>query len=299
MSKIESIQEFYKEKHEWMPDSLLNEIGHFNVFKLDPYVGSKARPVPYKRREYFKITLLVGNAEIHYADKVIEVQKQALVFSNPQIPYKWERIESIESGYFCVFNLDFFREYGNPNQYSVFQPTGTHLFELSDEQVSKMKGVFERMFEEIKSDYVHKSDILRTLVYELIHSALKMQPNVNTAKQQLNASGRISTLFMELLERQFPIDNTHQSLALRSASDFAQQLNVHVNHLNRAVKETTQKTTTQIIAERILRESKVLLKQSAWNVSEIAYALGFVEVTHFDNFFKKHMDLSPSKFRNT
>jgi AraC family transcriptional activator of pobA len=241
----------------------------------------------------------LANAEIHYADKVIEVQKQALVFSNPQIPYKWERIEAIESGSFCVFNLDFFREYGNPNQYSVFQPTGTHLFDLSDEQVSKLKGVFERMFDEIKSDYVHKSDILRTLVYELIHSALKMQPNVNTAKQQLNASGRISTLFMELLERQFPIDNTHQSLALRSASDFAQQLNVHVNHLNRAIKETTQKTTTQIIGERILRESKVLLKQSAWNVSEIAYALGFAEVTHFDNFFKKHMDLSPSKFRNT
>jgi AraC-like DNA-binding protein len=76
------------------------------------------------------------------------------------------------------------------------------------------------------------------------------------------------------------------------------QLNVHVNHLNRAIKETTEKTTSQIIAERILRESKILLKHSAWNVSEIAYALGFTEVTHFNNFFKKHVQLSPLKFRN-
>jgi hypothetical protein len=30
----------------------------------------------------------------------------------------------------------------------------------------------------------------------------------------------------------------HKELNLRSASDFAQQLNVHVNHLNRAVKES-------------------------------------------------------------
>ena len=37
--------------------------------------------------------------------------------------------------------------------------------------------------------------------------------------------------------------------------------------------------TAQLIAERVLQESKILLKQSAWNVSEIAYALGFTEVT--------------------
>lgn len=105
-------------------------------------------------------------------------------------------------------------------------------------------------------------------------------------------------MFLELLERQFSIDDTHQTVSLRSASDFANQLNVHVNHLNRAVKEITQKTTTQIIAERLLREAKVLLKHTAWTVSEIAYALGFKEPTHFNNFFKKQVQLSPLKFRN-
>jgi AraC-like DNA-binding protein len=45
--------------------------------------------------------------------------------------------------------------------------------------------------------------------------------------------------------------------------------------LNRAVKESTDKTTSQIIGERILQEPKILLKHSPWNVSEIADALGF------------------------
>jgi AraC-like DNA-binding protein len=71
-----------------------------------------------------------------------------------------------------------------------------------------------------------------------------------------------------------------------------------VNHLNRAVKEATQKTTTQIITERVLQESKILLKQTAWTVSEIAYALGFREATHFNNFFKKNVHIGPLKFRN-
>ncbi|MEZ4901936.1 MAG: hypothetical protein R2822_09345 [Spirosomataceae bacterium] len=47
-----------------------------------------------------------------------------------------------------------------------------------------------------------------------------------------------------MLERQFPIDENHPRIGIRkAASDFANQLNVHVNHLNRAVKEITLKTT--------------------------------------------------------
>jgi AraC family transcriptional activator of pobA len=296
MEKIETIEEFYKRKFDWMPDNLKNEIGHFNVFSLEPFVGDKAQPVPYKRRDYYKIMLVIGNSKVHYADKVIEVKKQALSFSNPQIPYKWEHLDNARSGSFCIFNQHFFHQYGNLNQYSVFQPNGTHIFELTDDQVEKLAAIYERMFEEINSDYIHKYDVLRNLVFELLHFAMRIQPTSNYDKQQINASKRISMLFLELLERQFPVDDTHQRITLRSASEFANQLNIHVNHLNRAIKETTQKTTSQVIAERILQESKILLKHSNWSVAEIAYALGFTEVTHFNNFFKKHVQLSPLKF---
>jgi AraC-like DNA-binding protein len=298
VNKVETIEEFYKRKFDWMPDNIRSEIGHFNVFRLEPFTGDKAQPIPYKRRDYYKIMLVVGKSKVHYADKVIEVQKQALTFSNPHIPYKWEHIESVRRGCFCVFNHHFFHQHGNLDQYQVFQPKGTHVFELTDEQVSRVEEIFQRMFEEIASDYIHKYDVLRTQVYELIHFALKMQPSQKIEKQPIHASQRISTLFLELLERQFPIDENHHSVNLRSASDFSRQLNIHVNHLNRAVKETTDKTTSQLVAERFLQEAKIMLKHSTWSVSEIAYSLGFNEVTHFNNFFKKHMNQSPLKFRN-
>jgi AraC-like DNA-binding protein len=86
-------------------------------------------------------------------------------------------------------------------------------------------------------------------------------------------------------------------MQLRTASEFASQLNVHVNHLNRAIKEVTQKTTSQLIAERIAQEAKILLKHSLWNVAEIGFALGFHEATHFNSFFKKQVGLSPLRFR--
>ena len=298
MDKPETLANFYQRKFNWMPEQIRNEIGHFNVFRLEPITGDNAKPVPYKRRDFYKITLVVGNSKVHYADKVVEVQKQALSFSNPQIPYKWEHQDNIRSGAFCIFNHHFFHQFGNLNQYEVFQPNGNHIFELSDEQAARIAPVYDRMFEEIASEYIHKYDVLRNLVFELLHFAMKLQPSTVFDKQRLNASQRIATLFLELLERQFPIDDNHPHMQLRSASDFAGQLNIHVNHLNKAVKESMQKTTSQLIAERVLQESKILLKHSNWNVGEIAYALGFTEVTHFNNFFKKHVQLSPSKFRN-
>lgn len=298
MSKVETIEEFYQNKFAWMPDNIRNEIGHFNVFKLDPFVGDNAKSIPYKRRDYYKIMLVMGQSQVHYADRVFQVQRQALSFSNPQIPYKWEHRDTIRSGVFCIFNTHFFHQYGNLNQYSIFQPGGTHIFELTDEQVDEVTVFYKRMFEEINSDYIHKYDVLRTIVFELIHFAMKLQPSATLDKQRLNASQRIATLFLELLERQFPIDDTHRQISLRTASDYAQQLHVHVNHLNRAVKEITEKTTTQLIAERLVQEAKILLKHSAWTVSEIAYTLGFKETTHFNNFFKKHVSISPLQFRS-
>lgn len=298
MEKIESLEEFYKRKFDWMPDNIKNEIGHFNVFPHEPVEPDKAKPLPYKRRDFYKVMLVIGDIDMLYADKVISIKKQALFFSNPQIPYKCEQLERIKEGYYCIFNQHFFHQFGNLNQYAVFQPNGNHVFELTDEHVETVRVIYKKMFEEIKSDYVHKYDVLRNLVFELLHFAMKTQPATDFNQQPINASQRISTIFLELLERQFPIDEDHPSVNLRSASEFANQLNVHVNHLNRAVKETTQKTTTQIIAERVLQESKILLKHSHWNVAEIAYALGFNEVTHFNNFFKKHTQGSPSQFRN-
>lgn len=298
MKKAESLEDFYESKLNWIPDDLKKEIGHFNVFRLEPFVGSGAKPVPYSRRDYFKISLIKGNNRIHYADKVIEIEKQALLFANPQVPYNWEEIDKIQSGYFCVFTPSFFHEYGNLDQYAVFQPGETPVFELTNEQVAEVEKVFEAMFEEINSDYIHKYDVLRAKVFELLHYAMKLRPVTSSEVKKLNASRRISILFLELLERQFPIDDTRQRLKLRSASDFADQLAIHVNHLNRALKETMQKTTSQIITERVLQESKILLRHSSWNISEIAYALGFTEVTHFNNFFKKHTALTPTGFKN-
>lgn len=85
---------------------------------------------------------------------------------------------------------------------------------------------------------------------------------------------------------------------MRTANDYARQLAVHVNHLNKVLKEHTGKTTTDLISGRLVQEAKILLRQTDWTISEISYSLGFEEVAHFSNFFRKQTSLSPVAFRS-
>ncbi len=89
MEKSETLEQFYLTKVKGIPENLKKEIGHFNVFKLDDFVCKKAKPIPYSRKDFYKISLIIGKNKVHYADKVITIEEQALLFANPQIPYNW------------------------------------------------------------------------------------------------------------------------------------------------------------------------------------------------------------------
>ena len=65
MDKIESIEEFYKRKFGWMPDNIRNEIGHFNVFRLDPFVASTSAKLAAIDEEITKAVEVQSQAGQH------------------------------------------------------------------------------------------------------------------------------------------------------------------------------------------------------------------------------------------
>ncbi|UOQ71767.1 helix-turn-helix domain-containing protein [Hymenobacter cellulosilyticus] len=299
MSKPQTLEDFYRQKIHWLPDNLKQDIGHFNVFRLDDFVGPSACHLPYSRKDFYKITLVTGRSNYHFADKTVEIRGNALLFANPLVPYDWEPLDDNQSGYFCIFTEAFLQRYqlAGALELPLFRPGGQPLYSLTDAQREAAAQLFAKMAAEIDSDYAYKYDLLRNYVFELIHSALKLQP-ATTLYKDSNAATRIASLFTELLERQFPIETPGQQVRLRTANAFAGQLAVHVNHLNRALKEVTGKTTTQLIAARLTQEAHALLRHTSWNVSEISYSLGFEEPAHFNNFFRKQAGTTPTAVRS-
>jgi AraC-like DNA-binding protein len=178
----------------------------------------------------------------------------------------------------------------------LFPASGVPVFFVDEQQRREIDGIFALMKREMAGDYPRKFDVLRHYLQVLLHYAIKLQP-AQRFGQPVSAAARISHGFFELLEQQFPIDTTETELQLRTAGDFAEKLNVHVNHLNRALKDITGKTTTDHIAVRVVKEAMALLRHSDWNISQIAYGLGFEYPAYFNIFFKKHTGLTPLEAR--
>ena len=303
-----SIDDFYEEISSksfpnpcvLLPNGIQKEIGHFNVFNIkELYETFKGQcNMPYDRRAYYKISLIRGKNRVEYADRTIEIEEQALLFATPKIPYNYVPLDTQQSGNFCVFTSEFLKDkIGiDLDRMPIFQTDGYPVFQLTEEETIEVGLIFKKIHQEINSDYVYKYDLIRNYVAELIHFGQKLQP-ITALYSKHNSAARVSSLFVELLERQFPIESSRQRLELKSAKDFAARLSIHVNHLNKVLKENTGKTTTQLISDRLIHEAKILLKETDWNISEIAYSLGFEELAHFSNFFKKQTSITPLAFR--
>ena len=268
----------------------------FNVFQIEAD-GSATKT--YSRKDFYKICLTTGKSKIHYADKSFEQEGSVLFFGNPHIPYSWETISTTYVGYSVLFSEAFFKASDRSESLQnspLFKLGGTPVLKIDERQRLFLNTIFQKMIEEQKSDYTYKDDLIRNYINLIIHEALKLQPSEHFDGHK-NAASRLTSVFLELLERQFPVESADNPLRLKTAQDYARQLNVHVNYLNRAVKEVTGKSTTTHITERIVSEAKALLQHTAWNIADIAYALGFEYTTYFNNFFKKLTGTNPKMLR--
>ncbi|MGI4835682.1 MAG: helix-turn-helix domain-containing protein [Janthinobacterium lividum] len=277
------------------------EIGHFNVFNVANLMqGYRTRaPMNFSRRAFYKISLLRGRGQIEYADQAVAIEHQVLWFATHRVPYRWLPHDLAQAGYFCVFTAEFLPRTKAGlalDELPVFQPGGCPVLPLTDADYAAIELIFEKMAREITSDYAYKYDLLHTYLEELIHYGQKLQPAPSLVPAR-TAGARVAAQFAELLERQFPLDMPQQQLGLRTARDFAGQLAVHVNHLNRVLKDATGHTTTALISSRVAQEAKLLLKHSSWTVAEIADSLGFTDTAHFCHFFKRQTGRPPGTFR--
>jgi len=264
----------------------------FKVHELSPSVDV---PVRTGRRDFYKMGLVNGDMTIDYGGSLVEIKGTVLFFVNPKVAHSIVRRVRRTSGYACIFTDSFI----NTRQFQE-----SPLFSIGDNPVIPLNGdeaffignVFKKMLAAYNGEYPHKADQIKSCIALIIHEALEIQPP-QAAGRLMNGAGRIAHQFIDLLEKQFPIERSSDPLKLRNPQDFAASLAVHVNYLNRAVKEVTGRPTSAHIAARIIAESQALLKHTDWSIADIAYALGFDYPAYFNNYFKRITGTTPSSFR--
>jgi len=287
-----------------MATQVITEVPELNIediklkgFKVHEMSGVVNMPPHAGRRDIYKIALTTGHLTVYYGDQTIEVNGTVLAFVNPNVPHTVV-LHKVQKSIACLFTEDFIAspEWTDSLRHApYFSFDGMPVIYLSRGQDVFIAGLYKKMLAIHNGNDQYKHETLKKCVELIMYEALSIHPQ--SGLKQKNAATRITQLFMDLLERQFPIESAGEPLRLRTAQDFAAGLSVHTNYLNRSVKEVTGKPTSVHIAERIAAEAKALLQHTDWNIADIAYKLGFEYPTYFNNYFKRVTGATPNSFR--
>ena len=83
----------------------------------------------------------------------------------------------------------------------------------------------------------------------------------------------------------------------KSVTFYANMLNITAKHLNRITKVTINKTSTELITERVILEAKRLIVHSKKPLSITAETLGYNDYAHFSKLFKLKTGITPLRFK--
>lgn len=281
------------------PDIYIHSVLKQRGFKVGRSKVPKSPASAFGKRHFYKIVLSIGNVNVLYGDQLLKLNGIYLFVSNPYIPYSVEVISELQTGYSCLFTQEFIQveKFTESIQHSALFDRGAGpAYKINGVQLERISRLFEEMIAEEAAEYEYKDDVMRLYISMLLHETVKMRSDKDRIAP-VDASYRITRQFLELLERQFPVESLKIPLNLHTAQDFAGHLGVHVNSLNRSIKRVTGKSTTALIADRITTEAKVLLEQTDWSISEIAYALGFEYPNYFSTFMKRSTGKTPKFYR--
>ncbi len=294
INETESFKDF---NHLKLNKSIISSDSHFfHYFNSADCKDLSA--MQYRKRDFFKISFLHGDYIVHFGSESIRVSGASFSIFHPSIPYTIETIKETNNGGYLIFTDLFYDNYFKEpiSRFPLFINDKKTIYSLNQKNENYVKELFRKIETYSHSNYDQKHQMILNNISELLHFGNTIDP-VSERMHVLSHKERLVKIFKEILESQFPVNSILDNGSLRSASDFSKLLNVHVNYLNRIIKETSGKSTTEHINERYLKESLILIKHSNWSISEIAYSLGFKDAPHFNHFFKSMTNAKPSDYR--
>ena len=251
------------------------------------------------RRQFFKIFHITsGTGILTVGLHQYFLNPGDIAFLHPDEIMSWQTTSKDTGGYFCLIHPKYFDQDDHVlalfRLYPYFTPSKA-VIQLADNQSTKIDGYFNSMLQEEEGNEPDKKEAILLQLQMILLEAKRSGKNL--ADVAVPESYRYIHGFLTLLESSFQVKGPESVIKIKTAGEFADQLNVHPNYLNSLVKNQTGKPLREHIQERLLYEAKVLLTHTNWEIRSISHVLGFSEQGAFSSFFSKKENITPSTFR--
>jgi AraC-like DNA-binding protein len=221
-----------------------------------------------------------------------------LSFIKPRQVMQFNNLDLEKDNFIICVHEDFLighHLYNDIQKYNFFDYEVNEALHLSPKEEQTIWELYHKIEAEYNNNLdEYSQDIMLTHIDSILKYALRYYK-----RQFINRtviSGKTVSKFNEVLARFFE-DGVLQNKGLPSVAQIAELLNMSRRYLSDLLKQETGKTAIQLIHLSLIKEAKNRLRNQDQNVSEIAYQLGFDNLSYFSKLFKKEAGLSPIEFK--
>jgi AraC family transcriptional regulator, transcriptional activator of pobA len=267
----------------------INSDLYLNTFK-NHLIDHSFVEEPHRHNSYVLVFFTKGSGTHEIDFDVFTIQAGSMFFLQPGQIHHWNLSDDVE-GFVIFYSQEMYNLYfgqktiGDYPFYSSVDNKPEMVFDLAESKA--ILPYFNTMIAETKENHRFKQDKIMNLL-DCIHIEIARKYTETNLHEAHSYNVKMKS-FEVILEKNFKIEKT--------PSFYASQLHITLKHLNRICNEILQKTTTEVITDRIILEAKRMLMDKKMTVNEIATALGYDDYSYFTRLFKKHTKITPSAFR--
>lgn len=236
------------------------------------------------RHDFFYILVLkkgMGNHEIDFTP--YEVRDHSVFLMRPGQVHRLV-LKAGSTGYLMHFGKDFYDKVSNQ---LLRKASSINCYHLNENNFQKLFSLLTSVFEEYTIKQEQYQEVIKANL-NIFFIGLIRQFSKSPSNNVPYMQERLDE-FLGLLETRL---FSHKQVA-----QYADMLNLSNYQLNAITKTTLGKTCSELINEYVILESKRHILATSDQVSQVAYHLGFEDVSYFIRFFKKHTGYSPEEFR--
>lgn len=233
-----------------------------------------APPVPCAVRWTYSFVWLHSGEMLVVADELpMLVRAHDFLLLPPSVPFSisWY---NCSRGCMGGFAETFLKDSGH----RVLSLGGPTLFSVPDEDWTLCEEIFGKMTRCQDDMAVVKSSIDLMLSQMDGPIANRVIPREGPAQH-----------FMESVFNVFPLKS--------GVSEYAMEIGISANYLNRVVKKATGKSAGEWLDIARMSRAKTLLRDGSMSIADIAFDSGLSDQAYFSRFFKKYEGMTPSEYR--
>jgi len=249
---------------------------------------------PHRHSTYITILFTKGNGE-HLIDfNLYKVKPGSVFLLSPGQAHSW-KLSSDADGFVFFHTEEFYNSVFIKKKMEdlpfYFLSSNYPVIYCNSIEINKIEYFFIKLISEFRNRYLYREAKLVSLV-DIIYTDLSRLYDTNEeVHRDIKGNYFKVKSLLKLIDSDF--------VNMKSASDYADKLNMTTRHLSRICQEVLNKTTTQLIAERIILEAKRLLIHQDVSIASISDQIGFEDYSYFVRFFKKQVGKTPKEFQLT